>query len=188
MAKKLTPGQVVRELNDIVFTFSGKSISSWVQEAWEKSQKTTIGQAAAGVERAARAVDPYAVLGLPHSASLEDVERRYRQLSFIYHPDKGELEDLLGEVIEDERMRRPVKRERAIRIMVEEPTTEEFLEAEAGELFPEGIITGEILAQCIEMDGKYTLKELRNMCREAGLSPSGEKKLLAAKLIAKGIK
>jgi len=88
MAKKLTPGQVVRELNDIVFTFSGKSISSWVQEAWEKSQKTTIGQAAAGVERAARAVDPYAVLGLPHSASLEDVERRYRQLSFIYHPDK----------------------------------------------------------------------------------------------------
>ena len=64
MAKKLTPGQVVRELNDIVFTFSGKSISSWVQEAWEKSQKTTIGQAAAGVERG------------------------YRQLSFIYHPDK----------------------------------------------------------------------------------------------------
>ncbi|GAI11820.1 unnamed protein product [marine sediment metagenome] len=88
MAKKLTPGQIVKELNDIVETFSGKSISSWVQEAWEKSQKTTIGQAAAGVERAARAVDPYAVLGLPHSASLEDVERRYRQLSFIYHPDK----------------------------------------------------------------------------------------------------
>jgi len=88
MAKKLTPGQVVKELNDIVEAFSGKTIGSWVQEAWEKSQKTTIGQAAAGVERAARAIDPYAVLGLPHSASLEEVKRRYRQLSQIYHPDK----------------------------------------------------------------------------------------------------
>ena len=88
MAKKITPGQVVKELNDIVYTFSGKTISGWVQEAWEKSQKTTIGEAAAGIERAARAIDPYAVLGLPHSAPLEDVERRYRQLSQIYHPDK----------------------------------------------------------------------------------------------------
>lgn len=88
MAKKLTPSQVVKEINDIVETFSGKTISGWVQEAWERSQKTTIGQAAAGVERAARAVDPYTILGLPHSASLEEVERRYKQLSKIYHPDK----------------------------------------------------------------------------------------------------
>ena len=70
MAKKLTVSQVAKELNDIVETFSGKTIGSWVQQAWEKSQKTTIGQATAGVERAARAVDPYAILGLPHSASL----------------------------------------------------------------------------------------------------------------------
>ncbi|GAH69555.1 unnamed protein product, partial [marine sediment metagenome] len=63
-------------------------ISGWVQEAWEKSQKTTIGQAAGGIERAARALDPYAVLGLPHSASLADVNKRYKQLSMIYHPDK----------------------------------------------------------------------------------------------------
>ena len=101
----------------------------------------------------------------------------------------GELEDLMSEIIEDERMRRPiVRRERALRFIVEEPTTEEFLEAEAGELFPGGTITGQILAECIEMDGKYTLKELKQMCIDAGLSPSGEKKLLAARLIARGIK
>ncbi len=88
MAKKMTPGQVAREINDIVRTFSGKSIPELISEAWERSQKTTIGQAVAGVERAARAVDPYAVLGLPHSASLEDVKRRYKQLAIIYHPDK----------------------------------------------------------------------------------------------------
>ncbi len=100
--------------------------------------------------------------------------------------DPGELEDLMGEVIEDERMRRPVRRrERALRIMVEEPTTEERLEAEVGELFPEGL-TGKILAECIEMDEKYTLADLRKMAIEAGLSPGGHKKELAAKLIAKG--
>ena len=102
--------------------------------------------------------------------------------------DTSELEDLMGEVIEDERMRRPViRRERAVRIMVEEPTTEEFLEAEAGELFPGGIITGPILAEVVAYDRKYTLAELRKMSQEAGLSSSGEKKLLAARLIAKGV-
>ncbi|MBA7666139.1 Chaperone protein DnaJ [subsurface metagenome] len=89
MAKKLTASQVAKELNNIVFTFSGKNIGDWVQQAWEKSQKTTIGQAAGGVERAARAVDPYAVLGLPHSASAEEVEIRYRRLAKLFHPDVG---------------------------------------------------------------------------------------------------
>ncbi|NVM23945.1 MAG: J domain-containing protein [Desulfobacterales bacterium] len=88
MAKKLTPSQVAKELNNIVETFSGKTIGSWVQEAWERAQKTPIGQAAAGVERAARATDPYTILGLPHSASLEEVKKRYRELSNIFHPDK----------------------------------------------------------------------------------------------------
>lgn len=102
--------------------------------------------------------------------------------------DTSELDNLMSEVIEDERMRRPVRRrERALRIMVEEPTTEERLEAEVGGLFPGGIITGEILGKCMEMDRKYTLVELRKMCVEAGISPSGAKKELAAKLIAKGV-
>lgn len=88
MKKKLTPKQIVKELNDIIFTFSGKSIAGWVEEGWDRYRQTRIGEATAPVERAARAIDPYAVLGLPREASLEQVERRYRQLSLIYHPDK----------------------------------------------------------------------------------------------------
>jgi len=99
--------------------------------------------------------------------------------------DCPDLDGLRHEIIGDERKRRPVKRrERTLRVMVEEPTAEERLEAEVGELFPSGIITEEILAKCLEMDGKYTLKELRDMCREAGVGLSGGKKELAAKLIA----
>jgi len=102
--------------------------------------------------------------------------------------DATELVNLMAEVNEDENARRPVRRMgNPLRIIVEEPTTEERLEAKVGELFPGGI-TGEILAECIEMDGKYTMEELKNMCREVGLSPSGSKKELAAKLIARGVK
>jgi len=102
--------------------------------------------------------------------------------------DTSELEKLMSEVNDDERARRPVRRQSPpLRILVEEPTTEERLATEVGELFPEGI-TGVVLAKCIEMDKKYTLAELRKMSIEAGLSPSGHKKELAAKLIAKGVK
>ena len=103
--------------------------------------------------------------------------------------DTTELDNLMSQILDDEKARRPVIRRRTwLQLEVEEPTTEERLDAEVGELFPGGIITGEILEKCIEMDGKYTLKELRDMCREAGLSPSGHKKELAAKLIARGVK
>ncbi|GAH23177.1 unnamed protein product [marine sediment metagenome] len=102
--------------------------------------------------------------------------------------DTSELENLMAGVNEDKNARRPVRRQSPpLRILVEEPTTEERLEAEVGGLFPGGI-TEPILAECIEMDGKYTLAELKKMCVEAGLSLSGSKKELAAKLIAKGAK
>lgn len=102
--------------------------------------------------------------------------------------DTSELENLMAQVTEDERARRPVRRMgNPLRILVEEPTTEERLEAEVGGLFPGGITKG-VLADVIEFDRNHTLAELKNMCVGAGLSPSGHKKELAAKLIARGVK
>ncbi|GAI68272.1 unnamed protein product [marine sediment metagenome] len=102
--------------------------------------------------------------------------------------DAIELKRLLAEVEEEKPPRKPARpRVPPPGILAEELTTQERLEAEVGYLFPEGI-TDKILAECIEMDGKYTLVELRKMCIEAGLSPSGHKKELAAKLIARGVK
>ena len=88
MAKRMTPGQVAKEINNILFTFTGKSIRGLIEEGWEKYRQTRIGDATAPLERAARAMDPYAVLGLPKDATIDQVKTRYRQLSLIYHPDK----------------------------------------------------------------------------------------------------
>ena len=40
--------------------------------------------------------DPYSVLGLTKYASLEQIKKKYKELSLIYHPDKGgSLEDMI---------------------------------------------------------------------------------------------
>jgi len=101
----------------------------------------------------------------------------------------GELEDLLAEVIENEKYRRPVKvRPRTMRVEVEELTTEQRLESKVGELFPQGLITQEILTSVIDFDRNHTMAEIKEMCAAAGISASGSKKEMAAKLIARGIK
>ncbi len=102
--------------------------------------------------------------------------------------DAIELKKLLAGIEEEEPPRKPARpRVPPLGARVEEMTTEERLEAEVGELFPGGI-TEPILAEIIEFDRNHTLAELKKMAVEAGFSPSGAKKELAAKLIAKGVK
>jgi len=96
--------------------------------------------------------------------------------------DTTELKKLQAEFTEVQ-PQKPARRQAISVVSREEETTGERLNREAGDLFPGGV-SGDILALCIEYDRKYSLKELRTMCVEAGFSPSGHKKLLAAKLIA----
>ena len=118
-----------------------------------------------------------------------------------YRPDRKELLKLI-ESIEDSggdatelrlvlealgpEVRRVPRTRRDLRDEEEEETVEERLARKEGYLFPDGI-TPELVAKVIEADRNHSLKELRAMCRESGLSLSGDKHELAAKLIAKGI-
>ena len=96
--------------------------------------------------------------------------------------DTTEFKKLRAEFTEIQ-PQKPARRQAISVVSREEELTEERLNREAGDLFSGGV-SGDILAMCIEYDRKYSLQELRTMCVEAGLSPSGHKKLLAAKLIA----
>lgn len=96
--------------------------------------------------------------------------------------DATEFRGLLAEVEEEEQLEKPARPAIPLRAGMEE-TTEERLIRETAYLFPQGI-SSSMMEQLIEYDLKYSLEELRQMCVEAGLSPGGHKKLLAAKLLA----
>jgi hypothetical protein len=85
------------------------------------------------------------------------------------------------EALEPEVKRVPQTR-RSSRVEEEEETTEERLARRVGDLFPKGIPYEKIK----DYDRRFSQKELIEQCRKAGLSVSGDKKMLAAKLIAKG--
>ncbi|KKM64932.1 hypothetical protein LCGC14_1496430 [marine sediment metagenome] len=88
MPKKLTAKQVFREVNDILTTFSGKDLRGWVDEGWAKYRDTRVGHTTDSLERAARAMDPYVVLGLAKDATIDQVQMRRKQLGLVYHPDR----------------------------------------------------------------------------------------------------
>lgn len=75
---------------------------------------------------------------------------------------------------------KPVPPRRGLRSEDREETSEERLTRRVGDLFPNGLPFKEIY----EYDYRCSQKELTKQCREAGLSLSGDKKELAAKLIA----
>ncbi len=83
------------------------------------------------------------------------------------------------EALEPEVKRVPPTR-RGARVDKEEETMEERLNNRVGDLFPNGIPLQEIL----DYDYRFTLEELRARCRDLGIGISGDKKELAAKLIA----
>ena len=88
---------------------------------------------------------------------------------------RRELEALEPEVKHTPQTRRDLRED--------EETTEERLVRRVGDLFPNGIPYEKIK----DYDYRFTQKELIEQCRRAGLGISGDKKELAAKLIANGI-
>jgi len=98
--------------------------------------------------------------------------------------DATELRNLLAELLAEEgKSRQPARQGGGRLVPDEEEPLRDRLNREVGDLF-DGGITDELEAKLVDMDGNYSTKELQEMCRKAGISPSGHKKKMAAKLIA----
>jgi len=89
------------------------------------------------------------------------------------------------ETLEPEVKRAPLA-QRGSRFSEEEETSKDRLNREVGDLFDNGV-TDEILNKLMEVDFNHSLRELKLLCIEAGFSPNGHKKKLAAKLVAQGV-
>jgi len=79
----------VVEVADAIFVkLTGKSIPAWLKEFQQPPRELPQGEQAARQQPAMPLADAYAILGLPQTASIEEVKRNYGRLSFIFHPDK----------------------------------------------------------------------------------------------------
>ena len=77
------------ETVDTVFEkLTGKNISAWLKE-FQQPRELPAGEQAAPLQPTMPLADAYAILGLPQTASLEEVKGNYRRLAVIFHPDKG---------------------------------------------------------------------------------------------------
>jgi DnaJ-domain-containing protein 1 len=87
--KKASGLSVLLDLLDVadsaIEKVTGKGMAGWLKTLQEGNQ---INQGVPPAQSIANPTDPYAVLGLPATASLVEVKKRYRQLSMIYHPDR----------------------------------------------------------------------------------------------------
>jgi len=88
-SKKASGLSVLLDLLDVadsaIEKVTGKGLAGWLKTLQEGNQ---IDQGAPPAQSIAKPTDPYAVLGVPPTASLGEVKKRYRQLSMIYHPDR----------------------------------------------------------------------------------------------------
>ena len=87
------PFLIVEQFAGIVDTlfvrYTGKTLGQHLREPQARPRELPSGQSPAPQEPAMPLADAYAVLGLPQTASLEEVKRNYRNLARLFHPDKG---------------------------------------------------------------------------------------------------
>ncbi|GAI96815.1 unnamed protein product, partial [marine sediment metagenome] len=77
-------------VNETFEKLTGKKIAAWLREFQQQPRELPQGeQAAPQQEPTMFLTNAYAVLGLPQTASLEEVKRNYKHLAAVFHPDKG---------------------------------------------------------------------------------------------------
>ena len=80
-----------RDLVDDTFQkLTGKSVAAWLKEFGSRPRELPGGKQTVSQEEPAMPLaDAYAILGLPPTASLDEVKRNYKRLAAVFHPDKG---------------------------------------------------------------------------------------------------
>ncbi|MBA7558410.1 hypothetical protein ES708_00013 [subsurface metagenome] len=76
-------------VNETFEKLTGRPIAAWLKEFQGRPRELPPGETALAPDDGMPLADAYAVLGLPQTASLEEVKRNYRNLAVIFHPDKG---------------------------------------------------------------------------------------------------
>lgn len=87
-----------RDLVDETFEkLTGKPIATWLKEFQQRPRELPpSGEQATPSQSAMSLANAYMVLGLPQTASLEEVKRNYRNLAAVFHPDRGGYQEAMA--------------------------------------------------------------------------------------------
>lgn len=78
------------EVVDALFLrYTGKTIPAWLKEPQERPKELPAGEKTVASAEDMSLADAYGILGLKLGASLEDVKKHYRNLAYLFHPDRG---------------------------------------------------------------------------------------------------
>ena len=75
-------------VNETFEKLTGRPIAAWLKEFQQQPRDLPPGEQAAPEQPAMPLVDAYAILGLKLNSPLDEVEKRYRALANLYHPDR----------------------------------------------------------------------------------------------------
>ena len=75
-------------VNATFVRLTGKNVAAWLKEFQQQPRELPQGESAATAQSGMPLADAYAILGLPQTASREEVKRNYRRLAVVFHPDK----------------------------------------------------------------------------------------------------
>ncbi|MBA7563583.1 hypothetical protein ES708_05242 [subsurface metagenome] len=77
-------------VNETFEKLTGKPIAAWLKEFQQQPRKLPpSGEQPAPQEPAMSLASAYAMLGLPPTATMEEVKGNYKRLAAVFHPDKG---------------------------------------------------------------------------------------------------
>ena len=86
-----------RDLVDESFEkITGKSLAGWFQEFQQHPKELPPGKQTPATTESPMPLDrAYAIMGLPVTATLAEVNRNYKNLAVIFHPDKGGYQEAM---------------------------------------------------------------------------------------------
>jgi len=67
--------------------YSGKTLAGWLKEPATRPRELPGAEPEAPGEVVMPLTEAYAILGLPETATIDQVRERYRALARLYHPD-----------------------------------------------------------------------------------------------------
>lgn len=74
-------------VDTLFLRYSGKTLAGWLAEPASRPRELPAAEPEAPGEVVMPLADAYAILGLPETATIDQVKERYRALARLYHPD-----------------------------------------------------------------------------------------------------